>query len=209
VKLATERRYDIRAGFSSENGIYPDLLPQPKALINRLKAASFATSLYCERSYRHAGKLVLMFLNDYQINPCWTHPRKSLGKLAKSLAVMTPDYSVFSERPRGEHIMNIYRSRWCGRFYQENGLHVVPHLVFTDRASWEYCFLGIPQHQVLVVDAPSWNADDLTGYWAGLEHAIDLLSPSLLLVHGSLRGHTLGCETLELTRFVDRWAHGS
>lgn len=184
-RLSTDEKYKLREQYESSNGYFPDLLPQNFSFYDLPQ--DFPCVPYNNR--RNNNKIITMYQYDCQINVCWNRPDKMLSRVSSAFAVCTPDYSVYIDRHRGEHFMNLYRSRWVGRYLQENGIRVIPSITFTDVISYEYCFLGIPKDQIVIVDAPSWDSSsiDIANYILGLQIAIERLQPHALLVYGRLK----------------------
>ncbi|MGH8476955.1 MAG: DUF4417 domain-containing protein, partial [Methylococcales bacterium] len=56
---------------------------------------------------------------------------------------------------------NTYRTRWTGRWWQEHGIRVIPTVNWSDEESFEYCFAGIPQHQIASIAVPDMRKKDV------------------------------------------------
>ena len=58
------------------------------------------------------------FLHDYQFERVWNQPKKYINKLLHYKAVLTPDFSLFTDYPVAVQIWNTYRNRWLGAYWQ-------------------------------------------------------------------------------------------
>ena len=91
------------------------------------------------------------FLDDYRFEAVWNRPQQALRGLRRYGVVLTPDFSLYRDWPLAAQIWNVYRSRWCGAFWQANGLQVIPTVSWSTAVSYDFCFLGIPRHSVVAV----------------------------------------------------------
>jgi len=102
-------------------------------------------------------------------------------------AIVAPDFSTWSNDPLVIQAYNVYRSRWCARYWQEAGFRIIPSLAFSDERSFEFAFDGMP------VGAPLVSAQMRTGsaskrdrrlYIDGLREALHRLKPEALMIYG-------------------------
>ncbi len=141
---------DVLFESSNEWGI-PDLLPD---LIYKntklLPTDTFSRELhdrklfYCEssRDFKTDKKVerpldvkgghgfLGFFTEDWIINKLYDSPVDQAQRLAEEewIAVVEPDFSVYMDHPFAERLWAVYRSRWCARYWQELGVHVIPNL---------------------------------------------------------------------------------
>jgi hypothetical protein len=79
---------------------------------------------------------------------------------------------------------NTYRSRWLGRWWQSQGLRVIPTVNWADAASHAYCFDGIPPGQIVSIGVPDTRrAHVVDRYRAGVEAMCERLQPRLVIVY--------------------------
>ena len=53
--------------------------------------------------------------------------------------------------PQAVQLFNIFKSRWCGTYWQKHGLIVVPNASWGDVSTFDYCFDGIEKGSVVAV----------------------------------------------------------
>lgn len=96
-------------------------------------------------------KICHFYLDDYQFERVWNDPDRYVSILKKFYAVLAPDFSLYLDFPKAVQIFNHYRKMWCAAYWQENGIAVIPTICWSDEASFEWCFDGIPKHSLISV----------------------------------------------------------
>ena len=128
---------------------------------------------------------VHFFLHDYQFERVWNYPDRYLPILDRFKFVLSPDFSPYSNMPRALKIYNVYRNRWCGRFWQDNGITVIPTVTWSDADSLQYCLDGIPKHSTIAI---STMGEGRWAKWQSLRNnwdfVIDTLQPEQILLYG-------------------------
>jgi len=128
---------------------------------------------------------VHFFLHDYQFERVWNYPDRYLPILDRFKFVLSPDFSPYSNMPRALKIYNVYRNRWCGRFWQDNGITVIPTVTWSDADSLQYCLDGIPKHSIIAI---STMGEGRWAKWQSLrsnwDFVIDTLQPEQILLYG-------------------------
>lgn len=74
------------------------------------------------------GSVVHFFQDDYKFECLWNNPKPRLSKLKQYAAIMTPQFSIYTEMPAALHMYNIFRSRWVGAL-PSAGTSCYPHCV--------------------------------------------------------------------------------
>lgn len=151
-----------------------------------------AHSLFLWRTYsltRARGMTVGFYIWDDKLEPLWRDPERQTDRLrtAGVAAVIEPDFSLWTDAPLVEQLWNTYRTRFLGRYWQEHGLLVIPNLNWSDERSFEFCFLGIPQHApVIAVECRTagQNDADRRAFLAGLAEGVRQVAPAHVLIYG-------------------------
>lgn len=129
-------------------------------------------------------KGVHFFVDDYRFESVYRWPERSLEKLAQYRFVLTPDYSLYADMPVWRQIESIGKSRWCGVWWQEQGLTVIPTVSWSNLPSYAYCFDGIEVSSPVAVGMIGCKHSKrafLHGYDAMLER----LKPEMVICFGS------------------------
>ncbi len=132
---------------------------------------------------------VHFFLDDYRFETVWSRPFKALAALAPYPVLLSPDFSLYRDWPLMLQMWNVYRNRWCGRFWQEQGFTVIPSVGWSTAASYDFCFLGVPRRGPVAVSAVGVRLDDpLEGelFLAGFRAMARRLEPGVVLSYGPL-----------------------
>lgn len=154
---------------------------------------------------REAG--LHFFLADYRFEAVWNRPQQTLAALRPYRAVLTPDFSLYRDWPLVAQMWNVYRSRWCGAYWQAHGLTVIPTVSWSTAASYDFCFLGLPRRSVVAVATVGlrWGQDETSRslFMAGFREMARRLSPSLVLCYGGIPPQ---CHDLvEIICYPTRW----
>lgn len=164
---------------------FPDLLPQAFSLPNPLALMSYRTLETAGQ--RYADSLCHFFLDDYRFESVWTKPDTALHRIRGFWGALTPDFSLYTDWPLIIQQWNHYRSQWLGRYWQEQGLRVIPTVNWSTPESYGWCFTGIPPGQIVALAVPDVrNAAVRRGFETGFNAMAATLQPSHLLVYGRL-----------------------
>ena len=139
---------------------------------------------YCLSGKVSASDGVSFFLDDYQFERVWNKPEKYVDVLKKYKVVLSPDFSLFLDFPKSIQIFNHYRKHWVAKYWQDNGIKVIPTIAWSDEESFEWCFDGEPTHSIVAVSTLGcWsNAESKKAFMKGYEKMIEVLQPSKILI---------------------------
>ncbi|MBE6933404.1 MAG: DUF4417 domain-containing protein [Ruminococcaceae bacterium] len=87
---------------------------------------------------------VHFYIDDYLFERVWHDPHRYAKLLAEFPAIMTPDFSLFTDYPRAVQIYNHYRKHRLGAYWQSLGMTVIPSICWSDEDSLNWCFDGEP-----------------------------------------------------------------
>jgi len=85
------------------------------------------------------------YIEDYQFTSIWNKPERYLPLFRKLKAVVTPDFSNYTDMPKPMDMWNCYRRQWCGAFWQDNGINVISSLSWAVGKIYDWTFAGIPE----------------------------------------------------------------
>ena len=148
---------------------------------------------YC-KSAKAFGCGVHFFVDDYQFERVWAAPEKYLELLKKFDCVLTPDFSCYLDMPLPMQQWNEYRRRALGKYWQDNGITVIPTLSWGYEASYSFAFGGLPKHSTVAVSTVGVKSSELAEQiWRdGMGAAIDALEPSTVILYGGSIGYDFG-----------------
>ena len=132
---------------------------------------------------------VHFFLDDYRFETVWARPLRAMEHLSKYRIMLTPDFSLYADWPLVMQQWNVYRSRWCGRYWQELGFQVIPTVSWSTPESFAFCFEGLPRNNVVAVSARGVKvgvSEQRARFMSGFREMVERLSPSAVLAYGGL-----------------------
>jgi hypothetical protein len=101
---------------------------------------------------------------------------------------------------------NVYRNRWCGRFWQAQGFRVIPTVSWSTTESYAFCFLGLPRRGLVAVSAVGVRLEEPLEYQLFLEGfraMVRRLEPIVVLAYDRLPA---AChELVEVVTYPTRW----
>ena len=139
----------------------------------------------------HENYIAHFYYDDFKFINAWRHPEKYIEKLKRFKAVISPDFSLYTDFPRALQILSCYRRQWCGLYWWEKGLDIIPDVVWGDEESYKFCFLGIPKHSTVAVSTvgvtndAEWNNKDNNLFLKGYEEMMNRLEPTTVILYGS------------------------
>jgi len=125
---------------------------------------------------------VHFFEPDERFDEVWKNPEAYLSELRQYKQVMTPDFSMYCDMPLVLQLFNTFRSRWCGAFWQEHGLTVIPTVGWSDEWSFEFCFDAIEYGSVVAV-ATLGVRDNKRGFMAGFSEMCKAIDPEVVICY--------------------------
>lgn len=132
------------------------------------------------------------YYDDYKFIAAWREPDKYIDRLKEFRAVISPDFSLYTDFPRALQILSCYRRQWCGAYWQEKGIDVIPDVVWGDKDSYDYCFDGIPKGGTVAVSTvgvrndQTWNGKEDDLFKAGYDEMLNRLEPKTIIIYGSM-----------------------
>ena len=164
---------------------FPDLLPQDFFLPEPVQLLSYRER--DDSGQHHATAFCHFFLDDYRFESVWTKPDTALNRLRGFCGALTPDFSLYADWPLAVQQWNHYRSQWLGRYWQEQGIRVIPTVNWSTPDSFDWCFTGIPPGQIVALAVPDLRRPTVkAAFIAGFTAMQAALQPTRILVYGNL-----------------------
>ena len=128
---------------------------------------------------------VHFFLHDYQFERVWKYPDRYVDVLKKFAFVLSPQFSTYEDMPLVTRLFNTYRNYWCGRYWQEHGIKVIPSVVWGGDEEFEWCLDGLPKHSTIAISS---MGDGRWGNYRSIkkfyEKTLEILEPETVLLYG-------------------------
>lgn len=140
----------------------------------------------CKKPHKEdLKKAVHFFLDDYKFEQIWTRPRDYIQLFQTYGNIISPTFSVWDNQPYALNLFNMYRSRWCVRFFQEFDVNVLVDVRWADESSYSYCFSGIEKNTPVIINTVGTRyLENRAMFIAGFEEMLRTIEPSKLYVYG-------------------------
>jgi len=130
-------------------------------------------------------KTVHFFLDDYKFENLYSNYEWNVKKLVNYKYIITPDFSVYPNMPLPVQIFNIFKSRYCGAYWQSLGFNVIPSVTWSDERSFKFCFLGIPKNSCVAISTVgNRNKKDINAFMLGYTEMISQIEPEIIICYG-------------------------
>lgn len=133
-------------------------------------------------------KICHFFIDDYQFDRVWNNPDMYLDILRRFKAVISPDFSTYMDFPKSIQIFNRYRRQWCGAYWQQFGINVIPTVRWMGEGSESWCFDGIPKNSMICISTVGgFRENAVKEIWLkGYHEVLKTLEPSFILFYGKV-----------------------
>jgi hypothetical protein len=174
-----DRPYFLRHRYSSNNtwGI-PTLKRNTTLSLKHLGVIRYDNTRCKDK--RSTNKIVHFFIDDDKFENTYYQPEGCLRKLAQYKHVLTPDFSLYTDMPLAIQLFNTFRNRWCGAFWQELGLSVLPTITWGNKESFDFCFKGVPKGSVVAISTIGCKHCK-EAFMLGYNEMLNQITPELIL----------------------------
>ena len=137
-------------------------------------------------------------------------PNDYIEEFKQFSAVLSPDCSLYRDAPLSVQIINLYRNRALGSYFQRKGVYVIPQIRWGSEATYttsvfseKIAFLGVEKHSIVAIGTYGCikGSTDKDCFKAGLAAMLETLVPEIVLVYGSTPESIFG-EFKKYTKFI-------
>lgn len=135
------------------------------------------------RDEDNRDKTIHFFMHDWKFANVYDKAEKALEKLEQYYALLTPEFSMYYDMPIARQIDSVFKSRWCGAFWQKQGLLVIPTMLWGLEESYDFCFDGVEEGSIVAVSTyarESYKNDYMLGY----NKMLEVVKPSAIICYG-------------------------
>ena len=138
---------------------------------------------------------VHFFIDDYLFQRAWNDPCRYAHLLSGYQAVMTPDFSMFTDYPVAVQLYNHWRKHQLGAYWQNLGLTVIPSICWSDHDSYAWCFDGEPVGGTVAVSSVGTQKNPLARalFMDGYAEMLRRLEPEKIIFFGDVPAGCTGC----------------
>ena len=139
---------------------------------------------YDKISEKATDSIVHFFLDDYKFEAIWNDPEPRIEKLKKYRAVLSPNYSIYTEMPLSLKVYNTFKSRWCGAYLQSKGINVIPTVAWGEPNTFWFCFDGIEKGCIVAVSTLGVRKEKAL-FMQGYNELLRKIKPKAIICYGT------------------------
>ena len=146
---------------------------------------------------------VHFFVDDARFEVVYSQPEKNLAKLKQYKLLLTPDFSLYGEMQPWRRIENIGKSRWCGAYWQSNGITVIPTISWSTPESFDYTFDGVEKNAYVAVGTIGCKHSKRS-FLKGFDAMCERITPECIICVGT-PFHEMESQPLYTVNYVNTW----
>ena len=131
------------------------------------------------------NKTIHFFTYDWNFDTVYEKPEQALEKLDKYYALLTPEFSTYKDMPLARQIDSVFKNRWCGAFWQKQGMLVIPTISWGSYDCFDFFCDGVEEGCVVAVSTYT-REDNKKGFMEGYEIMMKKIKPSAIICYGTL-----------------------
>jgi len=132
----------------------------------------------------NSNKTIHFFTYDWLFDCVYEKPETALEKLDQYYALLTPEFSTYKDMPLARQIDSVFKNRWCGAFWQKQGMRVIPTISWGSLPCMEFCFDGVEKGSVVAVSTYT-REDNKAGFMLGFNKMLEIIEPSAIICYGT------------------------
>ena len=148
---------------------------------NNIKYASLSNL----KSTKNKQKTVLSnFQYDSTLMRLWNNPENYISKFKEFHAILSPDFSVYTNMEQAQIIHNVFMNRWLGCFWQYLGVNIIPTISWGDNSTYDICFSGVEKESIVAISTIGISKNHKE-FIEGFNELIKRINPPLIIVRGN------------------------
>lgn len=156
-----------------------------------------------------AGGTLCFYVDDTRFSAVWSQAVQWLRKASERGwdALVSPDFSTWSDDPMAVQLWAVYRNRWCARYWQEAGFSVIPSLSWSTPDYYDFAFVGVPVGAPVVMCQARTveTARERRLFVEGLRHADSVLRPQRIVIYGAKSSRWIPRDVVESLSAIVSW----
>lgn len=149
--------------------------------LKNIKLFSYSNAKYNDNRNKH--KTIHFFIHDYKFDCVYENAEYSLEKLKQYYALCSPDFSLYTDMPILLQMYSTFKNRWCGAYWQSQGLNVIPTISWSDESSFGFCFDGVEKGSIVAISTHG-NRKCKEEFMLGYNKMLEILEPSAIICYG-------------------------
>lgn len=149
--------------------------------LDKIELLNFTKTKVDDNENKH--KTIHFFTYDWLFDKVYDKPEIALEKLDQYYALLTPEFSTYKDMPIARQIDSVFKNRWCGAYWQKQGMKVIPTVSWGSIPCMEFCFDGIEKGSVVAVSTYT-REDNKNGFMLGYNKMLEIIEPSAIICYG-------------------------
>lgn len=129
-------------------------------------------------------RTIHFFTYDWNFENVYEKPDVALEKLDQYYALLTPEFSTYKDMPLARQIDSVFKNRWCGAYWQKQGMLVIPTISWGSIPCMDFCFDGVEKGSVVAVSTYT-REDNKNGFMMGYNKMLEAIEPSAIICYGT------------------------
>lgn len=139
--------------------------------------APYKHRLRSSRELDLTGGAYHFFLPEERFKCVWERPSEGQRSISRLSCVLSPAFPLGDTLT--QQMVATYKNRWCGAWWQSQGITVIPSLSWRGEESYGFAFAGVVRESVVAISAQNWRE------WPeGFDMMMGSLNPTAVLCFG-------------------------
>lgn len=139
-KLAKKLKL-VRSEFVTVGKYGMPLIKRQNIDLDKIELLAFTKTKHNDEE--NQNKTIHFFTYDWNFQSVYEKPEESLEKLGQYYALLTPEFSTYKDMPLARQIDSVFKNRWCGAFWQKQGMIVIPTSLGDQSHVWSFALMEL------------------------------------------------------------------
>ena len=172
----------VRNEFTTAGKYGMPLIKKQKIDLDKIELWNYTKTKLNDDENRY--RTIHFFTYDWLFDNVYEKPEVALEKLDQYYALLTPEFSTYKDMPLARQIDSVFKNRWCGAFWQKQGMAVIPTISWGSIPCMEFCFDGVEKGSVVAVSTYT-REDNKEGFMLGYNKMLEIIEPSAIICYGT------------------------
>lgn len=171
----------VRNEFEGSGKYGMPLIKKQNINLSKIELWNFTKTKQSDEENKH--KTIHFFTYDWNFESVYQKPEQTLEKLDQYYVLLTPEFSMYWDMPKALQINSTFKNRWCGAFWQSQGMRVIPTVCCAGEESYDFCFDGIEESSVVAVSTyrrENYKKEFLKSY----NKMLEVIKPTAIICYG-------------------------
>lgn len=172
--------------------------------LTNIQLLSFADAKYNDNEINRA-KGIHFFVDDYRFEVTYKDPERALTKVSQYAFACAPDFSTYANMNYWRQLESVAHSRWCGAFWQDQGMIVFPTISWSTPESYDFCFDAVEKGSIVAIGMIGCKRSK-GEFMAGYNEMLRRIEPQAIICFGDpfpeMDGNTISVDYLSSRKVV-------